>query len=83
MNVRRSPGSYLSRALAELRASGSPETLYPITRVGVRASRAMCGERGRRMACISPGGLFHSSAEVSALADLWLTHVKRTQGAGD
>lgn len=43
-------GSYLSRALSELRASGSPETLYPITRVGVRVSRAMRGERGRRIA---------------------------------
>lgn len=43
-------GSYLARALAELRASGSSEALYPITRVGVRVSRAMRGKRGRRIA---------------------------------
>ena len=43
-------GSYLTRALAELRASGSSEALYPITRVGVRVSPGMRGKRGRRIA---------------------------------
>lgn len=43
-------GSYLARALAELRASGSSEALYPTNRVGVRVSPAMRGKRGRRIA---------------------------------
>lgn len=43
-------GSYLERSLAELRAAGSPDTLYPITRVGVRVSPPMRGALGKRIA---------------------------------
>lgn len=43
-------GSYLERALVELRASGSSDSLYPITHAGVRVSPPMRGALGKRIA---------------------------------
>ncbi len=43
-------GSYLERALSELRASGSSDDLYPFIRSGVRVSPPLRGELGKRIA---------------------------------
>jgi hypothetical protein len=43
-------GSYLERAIAELRASGSPDRLYPGIRAGTRVSPAIRGALGKRIA---------------------------------
>ena len=43
-------GSYLTRALQELRASGSSDRLYPGTRVGAQVSPPIRGAVGKRIA---------------------------------